>query len=70
MQFRSTIENVRKDRDIKPVTTEKRRNYLLSKPTTLFSENLLAIEIRKTQIFKNKPVYLELSILELSKIVK
>ena len=71
--FRKTIENVRKHRDIKLVTTEKRRNYLVSEPnyqsTKFFSENLLAIEMRKTQLFMNKPVYLGLSILELSKIV-
>ena len=34
-----------------------------------FTESLLAIEMRKTQIFLNKLVYLGLSILELSKIV-
>ena len=37
--------------------------------TKFFTENLLAIEMRKTQIFMNKPEYLVLSILELSKIV-
>ena len=46
--FGKTIENVRKHRDIKLVTTEKRRNYLVSEPnchtTKFFSENLLAIE--------------------------
>ena len=71
--FRKTMENVRKHRDIKLVTTEKRRNYLVSEPNyqsaKFFSENLLAIEMRKTQLFMNKPVYLGLSILELSKIV-
>ena len=67
------MENVRKHRDIKLVTTEKRRNYLLSEPnqhtTKFFSENLLATEMRKMQIPMNKPVYLCLSMLELSKIV-
>ena len=47
--FGKTMENVRKDSDIKLVTTEKRRNYLLSEPnyhtTNLFPENLLAIEM-------------------------
>ena len=66
-----TMENVRKHRDIKLVTTEKRRNYLVSEPnyhsTKFFSENLLAIEMTKTQMFMNKPVYLSLSILDLSK---
>ena len=52
--FGKTMENVRKHRDIKSVTTEVRNNYLVSEPnyltTKFFSENLLVIEIRKTQI--------------------
>ena len=71
--FGKTIENVRKYRNIKLVTTERRRNYLVSEPnyhtTKFFTENLLAIEMRKTQILMNKPVYLGLSILDLSKTV-
>ena len=67
------MENVRKHRGFKLVTTKKRKNYLVSEPNyhgiKFFIENLLAIKIRKTQIFMNKPVYLGLSILELSKIV-
>ena len=65
--------NLRKHRDIKIFTTENRRNNLASEPnyhiTKFFTENLLAIEIKKTQITMNKPVYLGLSILDLSKIV-
>ena len=67
------MENVRKHRNIKLVTTERRRNYLVSEPnyhtTKFFTENLLAIEMGKTQINMNKPVYLGLSILDLSKTV-
>ena len=67
------MENMRKHRDIKLVATEKRRNYMVSEPnyhtTNIFSEDLLAIEMRKTQMLMNKPVYLGLSILELSKVV-
>ena len=37
--------------------------------TTFFIKNLLAIEMRKTQMFMNKPVYLGLSIFDLSKTV-
>ena len=55
------------------VTTETRRNYLVSKlnfhSTKFFTENLLATVMRKTQILTNKPVYLELSKLDLSKTV-
>ena len=71
--FGKTMENVRKHRDIKLVTTERRRNYLVSEPnyhtTKFFTENLLAIEMKKTEILMNKPVYLGLSILELSEIL-
>ena len=73
MNKEKTMENVRKHRNIKLLTTESRRNYSLSEPnyhaTKFFSENLLAIETRKTQILMNKPVYLGLSIFELSKTV-
>ena len=62
---------MRKHRNIKLVTTERRRNYLVSEPnfhtTKFFTENILAREMRKTQILVNKPVYLGLSILDLSK---
>ena len=67
------MENVRKHRYIKPAPTEASRNYSESEAnyhtTKIFSENLLAMEVKKTQIHVNKPVYLGLSILELSKIV-
>ena len=73
MNKEKTMENVRKHRNIKLLTTESRRNYSLSEPNyhaiKFFSENLLAIETRKTQILMNKPVYLGLSIFELSKTV-
>ena len=53
--FGKTMENVRKYRDIKPVTTEKRRNYLVSEPNyhtaKFFTENLLAIEMKKNSNF-------------------
>ena len=45
------MENVRIHKDIKPVTAERRRNYLISEPDyaiKLFTENLLALEMRKT----------------------
>ena len=71
--FGKTVENVKKHRNIKLVTTEKRRNCLVSEPnchtTKLFTENLLAIEMIKIQILMNKPVYIGLSILDLRKTV-
>ena len=69
--FGKTMKNVRKHRDIKLVTTERRRNYLVSQSnyqtSKLFSENLLAIEMKKLKVKMNKPVYLGLSILKISK---
>ena len=66
------MENVRKHRNIE-LATPKRRNYLVSEPNyhtaNFFTENLLAIEMRKTQILMNKPVYLGLSVFGLSKTV-
>ena len=63
-----TMENVRKYRNIKLVTTERRRNYLVLEPNyhtaKFFTENLLAIEMKKIQILMNKPVYLGLLILD------
>ena len=54
--FGKNMENVRKHRDIKLVITEERRNYLVSEPnyhtTKFFSERLLTIEMKKTNIFK------------------
>ena len=54
------MENERKHRDIKLVTTDKRRNQLASEPnyqtTKNFSKNLMAIEMKKTKVKMNKPV--------------
>ena len=62
--FGKTMENVRKHRDIKLVTTDKKRNQLVSEPNyhtrKWFSENLLAIEMKNTKVKMNKPVYLGL----------
>ena len=69
--FGKTRECVREHRDIKLVTKDKRRNQLVSEPnynpTKWFSENLLAIEMKKTKVKMNKPVYLALSIVEISR---
>ena len=69
--FGKTMEKVRNHRDIKSVTTEEKRSKLVSEPnyhtTKHFSENLLAIEMKKTKVKMNKPVYLGMSILDISK---
>ena len=61
--FGKVMENVRIHRNIKLVTTEIRRNYLVSEPNyqtaKFFTKTLLVIEMRKTEILMNKPVYLD-----------
>ena len=67
------MENVRKHRDITLVTTDIKlvTNELFSEPnyhtTKRFSENLLAIEMKKPKVKMNKPIYLGVSILDISK---
>ena len=60
--FRKTMENVRKHREIKLATKEEKRIKLVSEPnyhtTKHFSDNLLAIEMKKTKVKMNKHVYL------------
>ena len=69
--FGKTMENVRNRRDIKLVTNDERRNKLVSEPnyhtTMRFSENLMAIELKKTVTVMNKPIYLGQAILDISK---
>ena len=69
--FGKTMENVRKDRNIKLVTTEEKRIKLVSEPnyhtTKHFSDNLIMIEMKKTKVKMSKPVYLGMSILDISK---
>ena len=71
--FGKTMKNVRKNRDIKLVTTSKNRSKLVSEPSyhtiNLISENLSIIEMRRTNVKMNKPIYLGLSILEISKLL-
>ena len=71
--FGKTMENVRNHRDITLLTTDKRRNQLVSEPNYWeikgFSENLVAIEIKKTKVKMNQPIYLGISIFDLSKVV-
>ena len=71
--FEKTMENIKKHRDIKLVTTNKRRSKLVSEPNyhtmNYISEDLSIIEMRRTKVKMNKPIYLGLSILDISKIL-
>ena len=65
------MENVRKHRDLKLATKDIKRSRLVSelnyRTTKWFSEGLLAIEMKKVKVKMSKPIYLGLSILEMSK---
>ena len=66
------MENVRNHRDIKFVTTTKRRNKFASErnyyATKYFSEKLLVIKLKKRRVKMNQPVYLGMAILDIRKI--
>ena len=65
--FGKTMENVRKHRDIKLVTTDKKRSKLVSEPNyhmmNYISEDLSIIEMKRTKVKMNKPICLGLSVL-------
>ena len=69
--FGKPMENVRKHRGIKLVATNKGKNQLVSEPNyhtiKWFSENLVAIEMRKTKVKMNKPIYVGITMLDISK---
>ena len=71
--FGKTMENIRKHRDIKLVTADKKRSKLVSEPNyhtiDFISEDLSITEMKKTKVKMNKPIYLGLSILEINKIL-
>ena len=71
--FGKTMENMRNHRDNKLVTSDKRRKPLVSEPNYYshkdFSDHLMTIEMKKTRVNMAKPLYLGMSILDISKIL-
>ena len=71
--FGKMMENIRKHRYIKSVTTDKKRSKFVSEPNyhtiNLISEDLSTIEMKKTKVKMTKPIYLGLSISKISKIL-
>ena len=69
--FRKTVENIRNHKDIKLVTSDKRQKRLVSESNcpshTKFSNHLMVIEMKKTRVKMTKPLYLVMSILDISK---
>ena len=69
--FDQTLENIRNRDDNRLISSDKVTQKLAAKPNydrcTNFDENLIAVHMKKTMIYFNKPVYLGMSIFDLSK---
>ena len=69
--FGKTIENIRKRQNVKLLDNRKKALKLSSKPNfdraTIFDEHLVAIHMKKTEVYFNKPIYVGQAILDLSK---
>ena len=72
--FGKTMENIRSRVDVKLVNTKEKLRKLVAKPNLksppkIFNENLVSVHMKKTSLTMNKPIYLGMCILELSKII-
>ena len=69
--FNKTLENIRNRVDIRLISSDKVTKNLAIKPNfdrcTIFDENLISIHMMKIKLYFNKPVYLDMRILDLSK---
>ena len=69
--FGKIMENIRNHREIKLVTKDAKRKKLVSEPnyhtSKYLSEDLMAIEMKKTKICMNKPIYIGQAVLDISK---
>ena len=69
--FGKTMENIRNRKDIKLVTSKQQALKLIAKPNfkhrTIFTENLISVHMSKTKLIFNKPVYVGMCILDVSK---
>ena len=69
--FGKTMENIRNRQEIKLCNSEEQVKSLIGKPNykrrTIFSENLVAVHMNLTELIFNKPIYVGMSILDLSK---
>ena len=71
--FGKILENIRNRVGIRLISWDKVAQKLVAKPNyvscTIFDENLIAVDMKKTKLYFNKPVYLGMSILDLSKLL-
>ena len=69
--FGKTMENIRNRENIQLVTSEKKALKLIAKPNfkrrTIFTENLVAVHLGKTNLVFDKPIYVGMCILDVSK---
>ena len=69
--FGKTIENIRKRQNVNIIDNRKMAVKLSSKPNferlTIFDENLVAVHMKKTEVYFGKPIYVGQAILDLSK---
>ena len=69
--YGKTMENARNHSEIKIITTNARRKQLVSQPNyhtcRRFFENLIPIELRKTKVYMNNPIYIGQAVLDISK---
>ena len=71
--FGKTMENLRNRVDVRLVNTKEKLRKLVAKPNfksrKIFNENLVSVHMSKTSLLMNKPIYLGMCILDLSKII-
>ena len=71
--YGNTMENIRKQRDIRLVNNDEKRKGFASEPnyhaTKHISEDLLIMEMKKRELYMNKPIYLGQAILDISKTI-
>ena len=71
--FGKTMENIRNRVNVKLVNTEEKLKKLAAKTNykgrKIFTENLVSVHMKKTSLTMNKPVYLGMCILDLSKTI-
>ncbi|XP_065650901.1 uncharacterized protein LOC136079114 [Hydra vulgaris] len=69
--FGKTMKNIQKRVDVRLITNRDEAVKLASRPNyksrTIFDENLIAIHMKRTKLMYNKPIYLEMCLLDLSK---
>ena len=69
--FGKTIENIRKRQNVELVDNRKKALKFSTKPNfdrvTIFDEHLIAVHMKKTEVYFNKPIFVGQAILDISK---